>query len=81
MFEQVLLKYPNAKQSATGLVYDIVNYGEGDKPVLGSKMGLHYKGTTRSDGKKLFFHNINFVYLFPKTFCFVWYLKNYCAQI
>ncbi len=52
MFDQVLLKYPNAKQSATGLVYDIVNYGEGDKPVLGSKMGLHYKGTIRSDGKK-----------------------------
>ena len=52
MLDQVLLKYPNAKQSATGLVYDIVNYGEGDKPVLGSKMGLHYKGTTRSDGKK-----------------------------
>ena len=52
MYQQVLLKYPNAKLSATGLVYDIVNYGEGDKPVLGSKMGLHYKGTTRSDGKK-----------------------------
>jgi FKBP-type peptidyl-prolyl cis-trans isomerase len=52
MLDQVLLKYPNAKQSATGLVYDIVNYGEGDKPVLGSKMGLHYKGTIRSDGKK-----------------------------
>ena len=33
-------------------MYDIVNYGEGDKPVLGSKMGLHYNGTIRADGKK-----------------------------
>ena len=52
MYEQVLLKYPNAKLSASGLVYDIENMGEGDKPVLGSKMGLHYKGTIRADGKK-----------------------------
>ena len=52
MYEQVLLKYPNAKLSATGLVYNIENMGEGDKPVLGSKMGLHYKGTIRADGKK-----------------------------
>jgi cyclophilin family peptidyl-prolyl cis-trans isomerase len=52
MYEQVLLKNPNAKLSATGLVYDIENMGEGDKPVLGSKMGLHYKGTIRADGKK-----------------------------
>ena len=52
MYEQVLLKYPNAKLSTSGLVYDIENMGEGDMPVLGSKMGLHYKGTIRSDGKK-----------------------------
>jgi peptidyl-prolyl cis-trans isomerase A (cyclophilin A) len=52
MYEQVLLKYPNAKLSASGLVYDIENMGEGDRPVLGSKMGLHYKGTIRADGKK-----------------------------
>lgn len=52
MFEQVKAKFPKAQLSASGLVYIIENFGSGDKPVLGSKMGLHYKGTIRSTGKK-----------------------------
>jgi peptidyl-prolyl cis-trans isomerase A (cyclophilin A) len=52
MYNEVLKKDTNAQLSPSGLVYVIENMGLGDKPVLGSKMGLHYKGTIRSDGKK-----------------------------
>jgi uncharacterized protein (TIGR02145 family) len=52
MYDEVRKKYTNAQLSPSGLVYVIENMGEGDKPVLGSKIGLHYKGTIRSDGKK-----------------------------
>ena len=52
MYDEVKKKYTNAQLSPSGLVYVIENMGEGDKPVLGSKIGLHYKGTIRSDGKK-----------------------------
>lgn len=52
MFEQVKAKYPNAQQSASGLVYVIENEGDALKATKGSKMSVHYKGTFRADGKK-----------------------------
>jgi FKBP-type peptidyl-prolyl cis-trans isomerase len=48
---QVQKKYPNAKQTASGLVYVIEKEGESTKPVAGSQMSVHYTGTFM-DGKK-----------------------------
>lgn len=52
MFEEVKKSYPNAQQSASGLVYIIENAGEATKPVSGSQMSVHYRGTFRADGKQ-----------------------------
>jgi cyclophilin family peptidyl-prolyl cis-trans isomerase len=51
MLAQVQKKYPNAKQTASGLVYVIEKEGESTKPVAGSQMSVHYTGTFM-DGKK-----------------------------
>lgn len=52
MFEEVLKKYPNAKQSPSGLVYIIENEGEKHKASKGDSLSVHYNGTLRYDGKK-----------------------------
>lgn len=52
MFSEVKAKYPNAQLSPSGLVYIIENEGNGAKPVEGSKMSVHYRGTFRHDGKQ-----------------------------
>lgn len=52
MFDLIKEKYPNAKQSESGLVYIIEKEGEGDKAKDGDQMSVHYKGTFRADGKK-----------------------------
>ena len=51
MLAQVQKKYPNAKQTASGLVYVIEKEGEATKPIAGSQMSVHYTGTFM-DGKK-----------------------------
>lgn len=52
MFEQVKLKYPNAKQSESGLVYVIEEEGTGKKAAQNDKMSVHYIGTFRASGDK-----------------------------
>ena len=52
MFNEVKAKFPSAQQSASGLVYIIEKPGTGAKPVKGSQMSVHYKGTFRRDGKQ-----------------------------
>ncbi|MCO5259819.1 MAG: peptidylprolyl isomerase [Crocinitomicaceae bacterium] len=52
MYEEVLKKYPTAKQSASGLVYVIEKAGEGIAIEKGAPVSLHYLGTFRRDGKK-----------------------------
>jgi len=52
MFNEVKKKYPNALQTASGLVYIIENEGEETKPVKGSPLEVHYKGTLRVSGEK-----------------------------
>lgn len=52
MLSEVQKTYPDAKQSASGLVYVIENEGEGDKPSSGSKCSVHYTGTFRKSGDK-----------------------------
>jgi len=52
MYKEILEKYPNAKQSPSGLVYIIDNPGEDMKPAKGSKMSVHYRGTFRLSGKQ-----------------------------
>lgn len=45
LLKEVKKKYPNAQQSASGLVYVIQNEGDGPKPVSGTQMSVHYSGT------------------------------------
>lgn len=52
MYQEVLKKHPNAKESGTGLVYIIEKEGEGEAIVKGSPVSLHYLGTFRRDGGK-----------------------------
>jgi peptidyl-prolyl cis-trans isomerase A (cyclophilin A) len=52
MFEEVKAKYPTAQLSPSGLVYIIENPGEGVKPVQGTHLSVHYRGTFRADGKQ-----------------------------
>lgn len=52
MYQEVLKKYPNAKQSTSGLVYVIENEGEGLAIEKGAPVSLHYAGTFRRDGDK-----------------------------
>lgn len=51
MLSEVKKKHPNAKQSASGLVYIIESEGTGPKPTSGSTLSVHYVGTLM-DGKK-----------------------------
>ncbi|MFT6245307.1 MAG: FKBP-type peptidyl-prolyl cis-trans isomerase, partial [Crocinitomicaceae bacterium] len=51
---EIKKNFPNAKQTASGLVYVIDNIGEGAKPVKGSKMSVHCTGNFRKDGSKFF---------------------------
>ena len=52
MFNEVKKDFPTAQQSASGLVYIIENAGEETKPVKGSPLEVHYKGTFRVSGEK-----------------------------
>jgi peptidyl-prolyl cis-trans isomerase A (cyclophilin A) len=52
MFDEVKRNFPNAQQSTSGLIYIIENPGEEMKPVTGSQMSVHYRGTLRADGKQ-----------------------------
>jgi cyclophilin family peptidyl-prolyl cis-trans isomerase len=52
MYTEVLKSYPAAQQSATGLVYVILNNGSGADVKDGKKVSLHYTGTLRRGGKK-----------------------------
>ncbi len=49
-FKEMSAKYPDAKQTATGLMYVINNSGS-EKPVKGNKVKVHYTGTL-TDGSK-----------------------------
>lgn len=44
LLAEVQKKYPNAKQSASGLVYVIEKEGEAVKPVSGTALSVHYTG-------------------------------------
>lgn len=53
MYDEVKTIYPKAKQSATGLVYVILEDGKSNNVVAeGKKVSLHYTGTFRRGGKK-----------------------------
>lgn len=50
MYQEVLKKFPNAKQSESGLVYVIEKEGEGVAITKSAPVSLHYRGTFRRDG-------------------------------
>ena len=52
MYNEVKKNYPAAQQSATGLVYVILDKGTGGLVAEGKKVSLHYTGTFRRGGKK-----------------------------
>jgi cyclophilin family peptidyl-prolyl cis-trans isomerase len=52
MYAEVMKNYPNAQQSATGLVYVILDNGKTNEVKEGKKVSLHYTGTLRRGGKK-----------------------------
>lgn len=52
MFKEVKKLYPDAQQTASGLVYIIHNKGVGEVGEEGATMSVHYNGTFRTDGKK-----------------------------
>jgi cyclophilin family peptidyl-prolyl cis-trans isomerase len=52
MLAEIQKTFPQAKQSASGLVYIIENEGEEMKPTDGSKCSIHYTGTFRASGDK-----------------------------
>lgn len=52
MFTEYKKIHPDAKKSASGLVYVIENEGEGNKPSAGSKCSVHYTGTFRTTWEK-----------------------------
>ncbi len=52
MYNEVKKNYPNAQQSATGLVYVILDNGKSNEVKEGKKVSLHYTGTFRRGGKK-----------------------------
>ncbi len=52
MYAEVMKNYPNAQQSATGLVYVILDKGKTNEVKEGKKVSLHYTGTLRRGGKK-----------------------------
>lgn len=52
MYKEVLKTEPNAKKSASGLVYIIQDEGGPVKPVIGNGLSVHYRGTFRVSGEK-----------------------------
>ena len=50
MFNEIKEKHPNAQQTESGLVFIIENPGEATKPVRGTDLTVHYRGTFRADG-------------------------------
>lgn len=52
MYDEVLKKHPDAKQSESGLVYIIEKEGEGNNITTGDQVSMHYKGTFRRGGEK-----------------------------
>ncbi len=46
-YEDIQKKYPNAKQSESGLVYEIINPGVGEKAMPGDQLAVHYRGVFR----------------------------------
>lgn len=51
LFKEIKAKYPNAKQTASGLIYIIEKQGTGLKARTGDQVSTHYNGTLLS-GKK-----------------------------
>lgn len=52
MYKEVLKKFPNAKQSPSGLVYIVEKVGVEPKAKANDKLSVHYTGTFRhNDGK------------------------------
>jgi len=54
LLDEVIEKYPNAQQTASGLVYVIEKEGSSDRPQEGSKLSVHVNGNFRYDGGKFF---------------------------
>ena len=52
MYQEILKKHPRAQRTKSGLVYILENPGGREKPVKGSKMSVHYRGTFRTSGKQ-----------------------------
>lgn len=52
MYNEVKKTYPNAQQSASGLVYVVENKGEGEAPIAGDRLKVHYRGTFRNGGRQ-----------------------------
>ena len=52
LFAEVKKKYPNAKQTASGLIYIIDKPGTGAKPETNGFVSTHYIGTLWSSGEK-----------------------------
>jgi len=52
LFAEIKKQYPNAQQSPSGLIYIIESKGEDLKPVSGTKLSVHYRGTFLADGMK-----------------------------
>jgi FKBP-type peptidyl-prolyl cis-trans isomerase len=50
-FSEVKKKYPNAQQTASGLVYIIENKGSGKPAEKGNKLSVHYTGTLMNGEK------------------------------
>ncbi len=48
LYAEILKKYPQAKQSATGLIYVINDAGTGSAPKTGDKVATHYIGSLLS---------------------------------
>jgi peptidylprolyl isomerase len=50
-YETMIKRYPNAQQTASGLMYVIQDNGRAEKPQRGDNVSVHYTGTLL-DGKK-----------------------------
>ncbi|MBD3639246.1 MAG: FKBP-type peptidyl-prolyl cis-trans isomerase [Crocinitomicaceae bacterium] len=42
--EKILLEYPNATQTKSGLMYEIIEEGNGSNPIPGQQVEVHYTG-------------------------------------
>lgn len=51
LLQEIRKKYPNAQQTASGLVYVITKEGNGQKAAKGDKVSTHYNGTFLSGVK------------------------------